>query len=231
MSKDPALLFYTSDFLSGTMTMTNDHVGMYIRLLCLQHQKGHLTEKDMYYICTTYVEDVFCKFKRDDAGLYYNERLEIEANRRRNYSNSRRNNVLQRYKPVSSACGKLSTYVEHMETETETITEDVNTKRSDHFESVWSSYPKRVGKKSAERHYLASVKTDTDRQDLEVALKNYLASERVSKGFIQNGSTWFNQWRDWIDFKEEVCPKCKGKGKYISTTGYDIICKCPAGQK
>ena len=46
MSKDPAVLFYTSDFLSGTFTMTNEQVGKYIRLLCLQHQKGRLTEKD-----------------------------------------------------------------------------------------------------------------------------------------------------------------------------------------
>ena len=47
MAKDPAVLFYTSDFLSGTFTMTNEQVGMYIRLLCLQHQKGKLSEKDM----------------------------------------------------------------------------------------------------------------------------------------------------------------------------------------
>ena len=51
MSKDPAVLFYTSDFLTGTMTMTNDQVGMYIRLLCLQHQKNFLSEKDMLSIC------------------------------------------------------------------------------------------------------------------------------------------------------------------------------------
>ena len=45
--KDPAFLFYSSDFLSGTMLMTDEEVGKDIRLLCLQHQKGHLKEKDM----------------------------------------------------------------------------------------------------------------------------------------------------------------------------------------
>jgi hypothetical protein len=54
MSKDPAILFYTSDFLTGTFTMTDEQVGKYIRLLCLQHQKGSLTEKDMLKICKTY---------------------------------------------------------------------------------------------------------------------------------------------------------------------------------
>ena len=37
--KDPAFLFYSSDFLSGTMLMTDEEIGQYIKLLCLQHQK------------------------------------------------------------------------------------------------------------------------------------------------------------------------------------------------
>ena len=40
MAKDPALLFYTSDFLTGTVLMTNEQVGIYIRLLCVMHQHG-----------------------------------------------------------------------------------------------------------------------------------------------------------------------------------------------
>ena len=43
MSKDPAILFYTGDFITGTLTMTDDQRGKYILLLCLQHQKGRLT--------------------------------------------------------------------------------------------------------------------------------------------------------------------------------------------
>ena len=40
--KDPAVLFYTKDFLVSTIFMTNEQVGAYIKLLCLQHQDGHL---------------------------------------------------------------------------------------------------------------------------------------------------------------------------------------------
>lgn len=90
--KDPAFLFYSSDFLSGTMLMTDEEVGQYIKLLCLQHQKGHLKEKDMLNICKSYNEDIFSKFKKDEEGNYYNERLEYEANKRKAYSESRRNN-------------------------------------------------------------------------------------------------------------------------------------------
>lgn len=90
--KDPAFLFYSSDFLSGTMLMTDEEIGQYIKLLCLQHQKGHLKEKDMLNICKTYNEDIFSKFIKDADGNYYNERLEYEANKRKAYSESRRNN-------------------------------------------------------------------------------------------------------------------------------------------
>jgi uncharacterized phage protein (TIGR02220 family) len=122
-NKDPAVLFYTSDFLTGTLTMTDEHVGMYIRLLCLQHQKGRLTEKDMLYICKTYVEDVFNKFTKDASGKYYNKRMEGESLRRKAYSESRRLNVSKR-KDRRRTKKNNSTYVKHMETETinETIT-------------------------------------------------------------------------------------------------------------
>jgi uncharacterized phage protein (TIGR02220 family) len=110
MSKDPAVLFYTSDFMSGTYTMSDTHVGMYIRLLCLQHQKGALTEQDMLYICRTHVKDVFDKFDKNGDGLYCNKRMHIEIQKRTAYSESRRKNVSNRYKAKS-------TYVVHMENE------------------------------------------------------------------------------------------------------------------
>ena len=98
------------------------------------------------------------------------------------------------------------------------------------FEELYLKYPKRVGKKDAARHFEASVKTEQDWQDIQIALKNYLESERVAKGYIQNASTWFNNWRDWVNFKETLCPKCKGKGKFTSTTGYEIVCDCQKGK-
>ena len=108
--KDPAFLFYSSDFLSGTMLMSDEEIGQYIKLLCLQHQKGHLKEKDMLNICKTYNEEIFSKFKKDEEGNYYNERLENEINKRKAYSESRRNNR----KKKNSECEKEETYEEDM---------------------------------------------------------------------------------------------------------------------
>ena len=45
--KDPAVLLYTQDFLVGTISMNFEERGKYITLLCMQHQKGKLTLKDL----------------------------------------------------------------------------------------------------------------------------------------------------------------------------------------
>ena len=60
----------------------------------------------------------------------------------------------------------------------------------------------KVGKRAALRHYSASVKTEQDFRDIQTALETYKRSRRVGRGFIQNGSTWFNNWRDWLDYEE-----------------------------
>ncbi len=91
MAKDPAVLFYTSDFLTGTLTMSYEQKGKYINLLCLQHQKNFLSEKDMINICTSYDKDIFDKFKKD-GDVYYNERMKFEHEKRSNFSKSRSDN-------------------------------------------------------------------------------------------------------------------------------------------
>lgn len=125
--KDPAFLFYTSDFLTGTLTMTDEQVGKYIRLLCLQHQKGRLTEKDMLFICKSYDEDIFSKFEQNGDGRYFNRRLEEETTRRKKYSESRAKNRASGKKESNNNPPKeedtkiiCESYDKHMETETET---------------------------------------------------------------------------------------------------------------
>jgi hypothetical protein len=67
------------------------------------------------------------------------------------------------------------------------------------FEPVWQMYPKRVFKKHAARYFASSVKTEQDYADIQQAITNYLQSDTVKNGYVQNGSTWFNNWRDWVD--------------------------------
>ena len=117
VNKDPAFLFYSSDFLTGTMFMTDSQLGKYIKILCTQHQKGHLSEKDMLKICKRYDKDIFEKFTKDDDGKYYNIRLEKEMTKRKDYSKSRANNRKNKL-TYENIC---FSYVKHMENENENI--------------------------------------------------------------------------------------------------------------
>lgn len=90
--KDPAFLFYSSDFVTGTQFFSDEQKGKYISLLCAQHLHGHLSEEQMIIICKSHDISVWKKFVKDADGLYYNERLEIEVLKRKAYSLSRSNN-------------------------------------------------------------------------------------------------------------------------------------------
>lgn len=115
--KDPAVLFYTSDFLVGTFSMDYEQKGKYITLLCMQHQKGFLTEKDFKLILSDTDIEVFEKFKKDTDGTYFNEKLRNETERRKSYTANRLKNLSKR-KTISTPIS-----VSHMENHPETGTE------------------------------------------------------------------------------------------------------------
>ena len=90
-NKDPAVLFYTGDFLADTTLWTYEELGMYIKLLCLQHLNGGIKECDLLQVCGD-KERVLEKFDLLEDGLYYNDRMLEETNSRANFIQSRYEN-------------------------------------------------------------------------------------------------------------------------------------------
>lgn len=167
MAKDPAVLFYTSDFLTGTMTMTNEQVGKYIRLLCLQHQQKELHENDMINICGSYDKKVFDKFTFED-GVYYNKRMREEHQKRSAYSLSRSQNRLngienKKDKPKR----KRKSYDNHMENEN--IDTIFNYKE---FISIFNSITKRDyrGDKDSRSNFGLRIKEGYTKEQLTKAI-------------------------------------------------------------
>ncbi len=98
MSKDPAFLFYSSDFLTGTMIMSDAEVGQYIRLICFQHQHGHFDADVMRRLCGGIPTALLAaKFKTDDDGLFFNQRLEDEVIKRKTHSEKQKANANMRW--------------------------------------------------------------------------------------------------------------------------------------
>lgn len=202
MAKDPAVLFYTSDFLTGTTFFSYEQKGQYITLLCQQHQLGMIPEDHVINICSDLSSPVVQKFKRTKDGFYYNERMKDEACKRSSYCKSRNNNK-EGFNQYTKKLGHMTSHMGgHMENENENRNKDINRIEKGAFERIWNQYPKRIGKKTAMRHFKSSVKDEDTLKMIERALDNYNNSERVKKGFIQNGATWFNNWQDWIDYQE-----------------------------
>ena len=92
--KCPCVSWYPESFMAGTRKMTDEEVGIYIRALNNQFIEGGI-EKEEY---DTFPAAVKKKFKKKN-GLYINERMEFETERKRKYSASRQNN--RKYKGMS----------------------------------------------------------------------------------------------------------------------------------
>lgn len=108
MAKSPAVLFYTSDFLSGVSDLTMEERGQYITLLCAQHQKGDLSEKTIRLLVGSPSKDVLAKFVRLENGSYRNQRMHDEIEKRENFTESRKSNGQLGGRPKAS--GKPSGY-------------------------------------------------------------------------------------------------------------------------
>jgi hypothetical protein len=104
--------------------MSDKQVGQYIRLLCLQHQKGgYLTKNDLLKICGGEDPEIFSKFKTNDNG-FYNQRMLSETLKRKSYSESRSKN-----REKKDMLNISDSYVPHMENENEN--ENINESESE----------------------------------------------------------------------------------------------------
>jgi len=71
------------------------------------------------------------------------------------------------------------------------------------FEKLWKRYPSKLGRTKALKAFKDSVKGEKDRQDIQTALENYLKHLKANTWkHPQQGSTWFNSWREWINHRE-----------------------------
>ena len=126
MAKDPAFLFYPGDYVSGTMGMTFEEKGAYMDLLMLQFNRGHMNTHMIQHTVGHLWEQVKCKFIQDNEGLWYNVRLDVEKDKRKTFTESRRNNIKSKNKTVENTSYE-SHMNNHMKHHMENVNEDINT--------------------------------------------------------------------------------------------------------
>jgi uncharacterized phage protein (TIGR02220 family) len=189
MAKSPAVLFYTSDFLTGTTLMNFSQKGKYIHLLCLQHQQGHLMPEDFFSVCDPNDYKIISKFIKDENGNYFNERMELETQKREAYSHSRSNNrTTKPFKDKGNDTKKIClSYVNHMDNDNDNIN---------------SKYIKEIVE------YLNSIIDTNYKPSSKIAIKNI--SARLKDGYTVEDfkKVIDKKSKEWLgtDFEKHLTP-------------------------
>lgn len=124
-NKDPAVLFYTSDFLADTTLWTYEELGRYIKLLCIQHLQGGIPEDDFVTVAGRR-KRVVEKFALGNDGKYRNKRMQAEQERRQAYSESRSQNGKLGGRPKNHMLSICKPYEKHIENENININKDIS---------------------------------------------------------------------------------------------------------
>lgn len=113
MAKDPAFLFYPNDWLGGTATMDMASRGCYISLLVAQFNDGFLSEKSIKKVLGKHYKKEWPtlqkKFIKTDAGLFFNERLKEEQEKRAAHSAKQKQRIDDYWKRKKDLLGKGET--------------------------------------------------------------------------------------------------------------------------
>jgi hypothetical protein len=240
--KDPAFLFYSSDFLSGVQDLTMEERGQYITLLCLQHQKGHLTEKMIRLCCGNATADVLAKFRQDDEGLFFNERLEIEVGKRKAHAEKQRTRAIDGWKKRKNQNSETDATASTTAYATAMPLENENENRNENEIIVEDANEKKVTRKKF-------VKPDENdvynlMGELNMQANNFLSEARVvsfAKVFMDHyesngwvvGKTSMKDWqstvRNWMrkEYDKVKNQKPNSYGKQSNSTA-DHIAKANA---
>lgn len=230
MPKLPFMKFFPADFITDTQTLSVEQIGCWIKLMCyiwLSSKTGtvKLSNQEIAHLWGIEIDEamgIFCLLWEKD--VFDNKRTILGENHQQDDPNHVINTITSRrisrdkkelkmnafYSSKHRSRGLSKEKVRDKKTEDRRQNINIVDSPSDRlnesrFAEIWAKYPNKDGRKAAERSFMGSVKTDQDWaaicKALDVYLK-HLAREAWKKP--KNGSTWFNNWRDWIDWQDET---------------------------
>jgi len=216
--KDPAFLFYPSDFLIGTDDMTNEEIGCYIRLLCWQADRGALSDSKIKKICGELWDksaELQSKFTKQTSGKHFNKRLQSEIEKRKNYCNSRRDNRLNK-KHMSNI---RKTYEKRMENEDVNV--NVNKKENNNIiNNIYNYWDSVSGKRQIKR-------TAKRTSHINARLNEYAESEiKQAIDYIVNSQWHIENGHVNLDI---IIRSTEQVEKYLGKTEHN--CKINTGDK
>jgi hypothetical protein len=215
MAKDPAFLFYSSDFLNGVADLTMEERGQFITLLCLQHQKGTLTDKTIRLSLGSVSVDVLSKFSKDKDGNFFNERLQEEIEKRIQFTESRRNNGSKGGRPKNNT--KPLGLAKHnlMEDVNENENEDIiiNKNRCS-FEQAYEYMSSRIG--------IDQAKIEAEKFVNYYESNGWKVGKNPMKSWTHAVNNWINNAKQYAKGTTNNQRKLT-KGEQFNLDGYNLI--------
>lgn len=200
--KDPAVLLYTQDFIVGTLTMTHEQRGKYIMLLCLQHQKeGKLTLNDLKQYLNE--EDIIVaeKFPLHSDGYYYNDRMQMEIQNRKIFTESRRNNGSKGGRPKTTILpnGKPNGYPNGKPYENHTGNEDENEIEYDNI-NEYTSADIKIAIKQLDKltEYIDDNNIPAAKELLKEIVEDYNSFDNILQICYGEDIAVLNNWRNYF---------------------------------
>ena len=229
--KDPAFLFYPNDYIGGTMGMTFEQKGAYMDLLMMQFNRGHMTNHMIGQVLGQeggqLWDTIKDKFILDGEGRYYNQRLEIEQNKRKQFTDSRKNNrngKNQYTKKGGQVNGHMTSHMENRnediiislsksssnEESSKELQEDQKTEEPELFD--FSCIKKRQYLESVYRATVLIPEIKVDINRFEKLAEQFIAEQQLKDEPPRNVQDYKNHFISWMKIqvvKPENQPKTK----------------------
>lgn len=227
-NKDPAVLFYTRDFLASTIAWSYADIGRYIRLLCMQHQQGGLTAEDLEAISEG-SEKVKEKFSLAENGRYYNARMLTESEKRAKHSEAQRANVNKRWERLRGN----TTVIPRYENGNTTViplanaNENISLEEIKTLDNINTEYSELNNKNKKPYGVMRNVfLTDDELKRLTERLPGKFSEyiERLSEYIASKGDKYKSHYATilaWIRRDEEERAAQASKGKTVERAAYN----------
>jgi hypothetical protein len=201
MSNDPAFLFYPGDYLRDTQCLTEQAQVAYDRIMC-EHMRNICISQTTLKFLTKRLDELereqIMEILDEVDGGFAIPWVRESIIKRREYSESRRNNRKGKENPTPKNSKKISlSYDAHMENENEDVNENVNNNKKVWFEDFWNRFDKKTEKPDAIREWLKL--TDSEINKALDAVDLYVQSTH-DKQYRKAAHRWLKKkgWEDEI---------------------------------
>jgi hypothetical protein len=201
MSNDPAFLFYPGDYLRDTQCLTEQAQVAYDRIMC-EHMRNICISQTTLKFLTKRLDELereqIMEILDEVDGGFAIPWVRESIIKRREYSESRRNNRKGKENPTPKNSKKISlSYDAHMENENEDVNENVNNNKKVWFEDFWNRFDKKTEKPDAIREWLKL--TDNEINKALDAVDLYVQSTH-DKQYRKAAHRWLKKkgWEDEI---------------------------------